>query len=88
MQQMTKRKARPVVAPQMSQETKDYLAQVKRDNKARDVATQMEQQSARPVSNRMLHVRRVVNRYLENTRRYRAGDPEAVPPGEFPTKFN
>ncbi len=72
----------------MSQETKDYLAQVKRDKKARDEGAQMERQAKRHVPNRMLHVQRVVNKYLDNTRRFRAGDPEAVPPWEFVVRFN
>ena len=71
----------------MSQATKDYLAQVKRRNKTRDEGRQMETQAKRHVPNRMIHVQRVVNQYLDNTRRYRAGDPEALPPWEFPISF-
>ena len=72
----------------MTQETKDYLAQVKRDKTARNNASQMETQAKRHVPNRMIHVQRVVGKYLDNTRRYRAGDPEALPPWEFPVRFN
>lgn len=88
MQRMTKRKAQPVVAPQMSQETKDHLRQVKKDNKARDEPAQMERQAARHTPNRMARVRRVVNKYLANSRRYHAGDSEAIAPWEFPVSFD
>ena len=72
----------------MSQATKDYLAQVKRAKKAHNNASQMETQAKRHVPNRMIHVQRVVTKYLDNTRRFRAGDPEAVPPWEFLVRFN
>ena len=71
----------------MTEETKAYLAQVKKDKKARNNASQMETQAKRHVPNRMIHVQRVVNRYLDNATRFRAGDPEALPPWEFPISF-
>ena len=73
---------------EMSDETRAYLKEKKVTNRDEDWERRLAIQAARPKSNRLVLVAHLVHKFMDNRRRWKAGDPTAIPISEFKIRID